>query len=382
MSAHYQNPTSIPSDYALISRYPDQQAGDEQDKRNKRMSSPRPKKPKITHQTMPYRPLASENTPLLKTLSPFDPRIDKFSDDRNQMLYTCWEELCILSRYALPVFGTQFLDFSLIMAPVISVGHLSTSALAALTLGSMTANVTAFSILQGFASALDTMLPSAWTSSQPQLVGLWTQRMVWGPRSIRLGFIGAPIATAVSFNLVSVMSIVYGVFYVPKTAWHPLDRRMFTNLGVLVPLGFAGVGQTASEWCAWELVALAASLMGSVALATQSVLLSSASMTFQAPFALSVAASVRIGNLLGEGNAKRAGIASNTSIIMALALSLITRNQWAYLFNDDSEVVSLVASILPLVALFQVFDGNAAVTDGILRARGKQVGFIADNILE
>ncbi|KAG6864900.1 hypothetical protein C0991_006470 [Blastosporella zonata] len=28
---------------------------------------------------------------------------------------------------------------------------------------------------------------------------------------------------------------------------------------------------------------------------------------------------------------------------------------------------------MPLVALFQVFDGNSAVTAGILRARGKQV---------
>ena len=35
-------------------------------------------------------------------------------------------------------------------------------------------------------------------------------------------------------------------------------------------------------------------------------------------------------------------------------------------------VVSLVASILPLVALFQVFDGLSAVTAGILRAVGKQ----------
>ncbi|KAF8067574.1 mate-domain-containing protein [Lyophyllum atratum] len=330
----------------------------------------------------------------------------------------------------------------------------------------MTANVTAFSIIQGFTSALDTMLPSAWTSSQPHLVGLWSQRMfvvmavllmpmfllwfnaeaillslkqdpevaslaavylrwlsiglpayafncvsrryfqsqglfavptqiifvvapinillnyllVWGPEPIRLGYIGAPIATAISFNLVSVMSIAYGIFYVPRTAWHPLSRRMFTSLGVLVELGLAGVGQTASEWWAWELIALAASLIGPVALATQSVLLVSASTTFQAPFALSVATSVRIGNLLGEGNALRAGIASNTAIIMALVLSaissamfLIFRNSWAYLFNNDPEVVNLVASILPLVALFQVFDGNAAITAGILRARGKQV---------
>jgi multidrug resistance protein, MATE family len=34
--------------------------------------------------------------------------------------------------------------------------------------------------------------------------------------------------------------------------------------------------------------------------------------------------------------------------------------------------VTLVSSILPLVALFQVFDGLSATTAGILRARGKQ----------
>ncbi|KAG6903297.1 hypothetical protein DXG01_000594, partial [Tephrocybe rancida] len=75
-------------------------------------------------------------------------------------------------------------------------------------------------------------------------------------------------------------------------AWYPFGRRSFTSLGVLVHLGLAGVGQMASEWWAWELVALAASLLGLVSLATQSVLLSSASTTFQAQFALSVATSV------------------------------------------------------------------------------------------
>ena len=43
------------------------------------------------------------------------------------------------------------------------------------------------------------------------------------------------------------------------------------------------------------------------------------------------------------------------------------------MFNDDPQVVALVASILPLVALFQVFDGISAVTGGILRAQGRQV---------
>lgn len=63
------------------------------------------------------------------------------------------------------------------VASVISIGHISTTALAAATLGSMTASVSGLSIVQGAASTLDTMLPSAWTSSQPNFVGLWAQRM-------------------------------------------------------------------------------------------------------------------------------------------------------------------------------------------------------------
>ena len=102
-----------------------------------------------------------------------------------------------------------------------------------------------------------------------------TLALVWGPEPIALGFIGAPLATAISFNLISIASIIYGIFFVPQTAWHPLSRRSFTSLGVLVRLGMGGVGQsyrcivdhlptldnlclrtgqTASEWWCWELI--------------------------------------------------------------------------------------------------------------------------------
>jgi multidrug resistance protein, MATE family len=77
---------------------------------------------------------------------------------------------------------------------------------------------------------------------------------VWGPEPFALGFIGAPLATSISINLVSFCSILYGIFYVPNTAWHPICRKSFQNLGVLVKLGLASVGQVASEWWSWELV--------------------------------------------------------------------------------------------------------------------------------
>ncbi|KAG1729558.1 mate-domain-containing protein [Suillus lakei] len=408
-----------------------------------------------------------ENTPLLST--PIH-HIEEDADFSNEVDGpNTWElfqeEFVILIKYSLPVFFTHLLEYSLIVASVVSIGHVSTVALAAATLGSMTASVSGYAIVQGFSSALDTLLPAAWTSSQPQMVGLWSQRMlvvtaatiipvlmiwfnaeyillllrqdpevahlagvylkwaslglpayafncisrryfqsqglfvvptrmilavspinavlnyvlVWGPEPVRIGFIGAPIATAISFNLISISSVIYGIFYMEKTAWHPISRRSFSGLGLLVQLGLAGVGQTASEWWSWELIGLAASLLGPATLAAQSVLLISSTWTYQAPFALAIATSVRVGNLLGEKRARRAGVSANTAIVLAVIIAVVWstlfmsfRKSWAYIFNNDPEVVTLVASILPLVAVFQVFDGTNAVAGGVLRARGKQ----------
>ncbi|KAG6849901.1 hypothetical protein H0H93_003915 [Arthromyces matolae] len=332
---------------------------------------------------------ATESTPLLSETT--NPLAKPDTDDAsNEVMFR--QELITIPRYSLPVFGSQLLEFSIVLVPVISIGHMSTTALAAVSLGSMTANVTGFSILQGLSSGLDTVLPSAWTSSQPQLVGLWSQRMavimafalvpiyviwfnaeplllsmkqdpevarlaalylrwysislpafalncigrryfqsqghfyiqtrilfisapinvllnyllVWGPEFVRLGFIGAPIASALTLCIVSLTSFIHGAYLIPQTAWHPLSVKMFSNLGILLRLGLSGIGQLASEWWAWELVALAASWFGPVALASQSILISTSALVFQLGYAIANATTVRIGNLLGERNARRA----------------------------------------------------------------------------
>lgn len=110
-------------------------------------------------------------------------------------------------------------------------------------------------------------------------------------------------------------------------------------------LGLAGVCQVGSEWWSWELIGctqylspaygspcssslVAASLLGPVVLASQSVLLVSASTTFQAPYALSIAAAVRVGNLLGEAKGKRAAVATHASFFIAFFIAM----GWRYIF--------------------------------------------------
>ncbi|KAF8500305.1 MATE efflux family protein [Russula emetica] len=473
---HYGTPSSLPSDYAVLSRYANARGATINDDPLDDLYDPSEPSNALDDMIPIRRDTATRRSsfpsPYLRPLQPKlpEPFASKVAFPRiveeDASPSTDPAHSQSTAKYSLPVFCTHVLEYSLSIASVVSIGHLSTVALAACTLGTMTASVTGYSIIQGLASTLDTMLPSAWTSPQPQLVGLWTQRMavvvagflipvyfvwfnaesillflhqqpdvahlaaiylkyasiglpaytfnsisrryfqsqglfavptqiilvvapinvilnyllVWGPEPIALGFIGAPLATAISFNLISIASIIYGIFFVPQTAWHPFSRRTFTSLGVLVRLGMGGVGQTASEWWCWELIGLAASLLGPTALAAQSILLVSASTSFQAPFAVSVASAVRLGNLLGEQNAHRAGVATRMAMLLSLVVAgtasvifLIFKNQWGYLFNDDPNVVKLVASILPILALFQVFDGLNGVSGGILRARGKQL---------
>jgi len=242
---HNQAPASIPSDYALLSRYNqfknqnvEEEAviddGDEteteetvirrrrssrfsqnqqQQRRNSSYSYNEIHGQEIERVPAPRRAAPTESTPLL---NPDVPRIvenvdseytrdypngpipgsshhhhdhtecdsddesvgeEMYNEEATSTMHIFKSELWILTKYALPVYGTHLLEYSLVMASVLSIGHLSTTALAAITLGSMTANVTALSVIQGFISALDSLLPGAWTSPQPELVGLWSQRM-------------------------------------------------------------------------------------------------------------------------------------------------------------------------------------------------------------
>ncbi|CDO73899.1 hypothetical protein BN946_scf185016.g56 [Trametes cinnabarina] len=420
---HYSTPSSLPSDYALLSRYaaahdlsqeaaqPIEEAespenaiedddvhadpdginiqGSVKRKKSRRSSFPTsyltpfnptlgPLPDKSGHRSGPKPLEATENTPLL---APLVPRIEEECDAEDMVeppnvLKMFKEEAAVLVKYTVPVFVSESILLFLKQEP--EVARLAAVYLRWAAIGLPAYAFNSISRRYFQSQGLFTV-PTRIILGVAPINAALNYLLVWGPEPFHLGFIGAPIATAISFNLISLMSIVYGLFFVPKTAWHPLTMRCFTSLGVLVQLGLSGVGQVASEWWSWELVGLAASQLGPIALATQSVLLVSASTTYQAPFALSVASSVRIGNLLGEENAKRAAVASKCAVLMSLVISavwstmfMVFRHSWAHLFNDDPAVVSLVASILPLVSLFQVFDGLSAITAGILRAIGKQ----------
>lgn len=106
------------------------------------------------------------------------------------------------------------------------------------------------------------------------------------------------------------------------------------------------------------------------------------------PFGVGVAASARVGNLLGARDAKGASRAASTAAWLSMVLGAIvlvvlmaSRSKFAYLFNNDPEVVRLTADVLPYVALFQIADGLNGSCGGALRGMGRQHIGAAVNII-
>lgn len=97
------------------------------------------------------------------------------------------------------------------------------------------------------------------------------------------------------------------------------------------------------------------------------------------PFGLGVAASARLGNLLGAQRPREARRAAHSAAVLStllgaaiLAVLMATRHVFGRLFNDDERVVRLVADVMPFVALFQIADGLNGSCGGVLRGMGRQ----------
>ncbi|ATY65309.1 MATE efflux family [Cordyceps militaris] len=200
--------------------------------------------------------------------------------------------------------------------------------------------------------------------------------LVW---KLEYGFIGAPIAVAITENLLPILLFLYIRFVDGRQCWGGMSRRAFSNWGVMIKLALPGMIMIEAEWLAFEFMTLFASRFGSEYLAAQSVLGTLTSISYQIPFPMSIAASTRVANLIGAGLVDAAKITAKVTFWLAASISIFNffvfvlfRYQLPLLFTNDKEVIGLVAQVMPAVAIMQVFDGLSAGAHGLLRGIGKQ----------
>jgi MATE family multidrug resistance protein len=202
------------------------------------------------------------------------------------------------------------------------------------------------------------------------------------------GIFGAPFATGIGYWLSFIGLVLYTRFVAGSECWGGWTKKSFQNMGTFAKLAILGVIHVGTEWWAFEIVALAAGRLGEVPLAAQSVIMTADQVMNTIPFGIGVAASSRVGNMLGSRNAKGAARSANTAAWLSmfmgavvLAILMGTRNVFAKIFNDDEDVVKLTAEVLPYVALFQIADGLNGSCGGSLRGMGRQHIGAAVNIV-
>jgi MATE family multidrug resistance protein len=196
-----------------------------------------------------------------------------------------------------------------------------------------------------------------------------------------LGVQGAAIASSISTGLLVVMLALWTVgFRLHAGAWQRWGRLSFSPRGLLqtarlgLPIGLA----ISLESTAFSLSTTMAGWLGREALASHQVVLNLSALAFMLPLGISQGASVRVGNLIGAGDAEGMRRAAQVSIALgagvmvfsAVAFSTL-RFELPGLYTEDRQVLALAAQILPLAGAFQLSDGTQVVAGGVLRGMGR-----------
>jgi MATE family multidrug resistance protein len=163
---------------------------------------------------------------------------------------------------------------------------------------------------------------------------------------------------------------------------HPLFQRWAgpsaAKLKQLARLGAPAAGQILLEVGAWNLATLTAGWLTPVALATHTIALNYAAITYMVPLGVGAAAAVTVGHAVGAGDparARRAGwlaLALGTGfMLLAAAVFLVAPGPLIALYTHDPQVMAVGPGLLLLAAAFQIFDGIQTVSTGALRGLGE-----------
>src|ERR1035437_7113137 len=196
-----------------------------------------------------------------------------------------------------------------------------------------------------------------------------------------LGVDGSAISTCVARIAMAAALLGFAWRY-ERTRGHPLFRHWagpsMTKLRRLVRLGAPAAGQIVLEVGAWNLATLSAGYLTPVALATHSIALNYASITYMVPLGVSAAAAVSVVHAVGAGDldrARRAGwlaLGLGTSFMLCAAIVfLVAPKPLIELYTRDPRVLAVGPGLLWLAAAFQIFDGVQTVCTGALRGLGE-----------
>jgi MATE family multidrug resistance protein len=230
-----------------------------------------------------------------------------------------------------------------------------------------------FTVNRQYLAGRGLVAPAFWVTVAVNLINLVvTWWLVFGGAGLpALGVLGAGLGGAVTRLLMAgLLLAVTFAWGLHRAAWVPWGREVLAPapMGHILRLGLPTGLQFGLEVWAFQLTTLLAGRLGLVPLAAHTIVLNLASFSFMFPLGISMAASVRVGNLVGAADLR----AARRSVMSLFAFTFyFLRWRLPALYGADPQVTAAAASILPIAAGFQMLDGTQVVASGILRGLGR-----------
>ncbi|XP_064637703.1 multidrug and toxin extrusion protein 1-like [Lineus longissimus] len=164
-----------------------------------------------------------------------------------------------------------------------------------------------------------------------------------------------------------------------KNTWDGWTWELFQDWGSFLKLAVAGLLMVSLQFWAFEAGTLIAGTLGEIQLAAQSIIFQLESITYMIPIGIGVGCNIRVGHLLGANRpiqASRSVVAGYTlswTVAIIIVILLIALRQFLPMaFSQDRKVIDLAGNLLPILALYHIFDCTAGVSTGVLRGCGRQ----------
>ncbi|KAK4435269.1 protein DETOXIFICATION 49 [Sesamum alatum] len=195
---------------------------------------------------------------------------------------------------------------------------------------------------------------------------------------LNLGVKGIALAGVwTNFNLVGSLIVYVAISGVYKKTWPGISSDCLKGWRSLINLAIPSCISVCLEWWWYEIMILLCGLLINprATVASMGILIQTTSLIYIFPSSLSFGVSTRVGNELGANRPKRAKISATVGLcasfflgFSALFFAFTVRNIWASLFTQDTEILALTSTVLPIIGLCEL--GNCPQTTGCGVLRG------------
>ena len=233
--------------------------------------------------------------------------------------------------------------------------------------------------LKNHADALNRPWPPFWIFMGGVVLNIglnWL--LIYGHAGIpALGLVGAATATFISRMLVFAAMIVWLLNAGGLREWVPyrwFRKPDFNSIRRLLGIGWPASLHLLCEVAAFSASGLIIGRFGSTPMVAHHVAITCAATAFMIPLGLSMALTVRIGEAQGAARWHQLRPIAISGWLLASAFAVLTAGMFLVfgknltsLFIDNAEVISLAASLLVIVGIFQLVDSIQVVSGAMLR---------------